>query len=307
MEANVPDFTEAVIVDVPSDDAPASAIATPKPYSTSAGPSTVEVYRELWAREASTPSPAAAAEQVAFAKELPQLTREEIQAAAQAETAAAIKREQAAQDAYYRQAIAAERNEKWQAMHDAVTNGIAALDSQIEQATIERDQAHARGDHNNAAYWSGQIGKLESQLADMSSNYDAASEQEIQRSNIPRQATFGEYVDARARGPLEKEWAYKNAAFLQSPGGLQRAEAAVVNAESRGHAPNSPGLINDVNMQLFGAPAYHDGAAPRQSTRITLSAGQLDIAAKTGQTPKEYARNLLKLQDLKRQGMYQDG
>jgi hypothetical protein len=60
-----------------------------------------------------------------------------------------------------------------------------------------------------------------------------------------------------------------------------------------------------VNTQIFGAPYQDQSRSVPQ--RVTLDLKQQDVARQLGLTNKQYARELLKLNDLKRQGMYQDG
>jgi hypothetical protein len=301
------DHSQSVIVDVPLDDAPAPVAATPSKYSTRSGPSTLECFQEMWAKEAAAPQVSAPSEQMAFASELPGLTPEEFETGQGAERIASIKREMALAQAEHDRRMYAERAETRQGKLDAVANAIAAAESRIEEATNKRDQALWNGAHENASWWSGEIARREAQLAELQRNYDDVDEYETARQNTQQQRwpTFSEAVDTIARGDLEREWAHRNQRFLESPGGPQRVEAAYANALARGHLPNSPGLLNDVNTQIFGAPYHEQSRSTPQ--RVTLDRDQQDVARSLGLTNKQYARELLKLNDLKRQGNYQDG
>jgi hypothetical protein len=299
----MPDHTEAVIVDVPSD--PSPAITTPSKYDTSKGPSTLEVYQQLWKREAETPQVAPAAG-IAFSAELPGLTREELESNEDAARIAVIKHEMAIAQAQHQQRMQGERAETRQAKIDAVVNAISASENRVEEATNRRDYALAIGDHQNASYWSGEVARRSAQLDDLNGTYQWIDEYETARQNAPRQQTFAEVVNNYAVGPKEQNWAYQNVGLLQSPGGVERLQGAIMNAQCRGLVRGSPALVNDVNLQIHGRPAYQAPSAPAPQ-RVTLSREQQDLARQMGLTNKQYAQELLKLNELKRQGRYGDG
>jgi hypothetical protein len=298
----VPDFSESIIIDIEAD-ADAVKSAASLPGDPLKGPTMSRCYAELNAKPGPGDVPASTMRAVpVIGRELPHLTPVECQAREYAAYTARANYERQVLDWQNDQELRNERRNE--AKLDAITNAIAATENELENAPTSRASAYDSGDFQNAAAWTRHIEQKEGELGRLQSGLDAWDQAEAAQQNAPRRQTLDDVIETHGVGTVEKDLLRRHPEFLQSEPGITRLRGAAMNATSRDLARGSTEFVRDVETQLFGPQPQADQRPQLQ--RVTLSADQRAFYHRLGLSDQQAGREVLKLQNLKRQGYYQN-
>jgi hypothetical protein len=226
-------------------------------------------------------------------------------------------------------------NQRGRAEFDAISNGIMAAQAEVDAATQEM------GVYGDAQDWGG-MAKAQSRLAraqtrmvqleDAKANFEARLEQIKQQP--PQQQQFGDPVENHIAAMTgvnnaQKEWLRAHPETISDPEKNSYLRAAHYKSQRENISAGSPEYFKFIEEQLgyrqsaasepetdelppqvVAAPPSREApsATGRTTpTRVTLTAEERQIAAASGISEIEYARNKLKLMEMKRAGQYRDG
>jgi hypothetical protein len=232
-----------------------------------------------------------------------------------------------------------------EAQYDAVLNAIQATQHEAEVAKQDLQRAFESQDSGQVAdaQWRlGQLGARLAQLEDGKTAYEiqqqqyllalqAAQQQAAEQARHPppqqpqRQPTVAEYIDnAPQFQPAERQWLRRHPEVLTDArrnAALQHHFYEAVNKYGRGtreyfayleqamgYGKSKP-QSKTQRASNYSAPPSRAGVTTTgvdpSPTRITLSAEQREAARISGISEIDYAKNVLKLNRLKKDGMYQ--
>ncbi len=258
------------------------------------------------------------------------------QAAESAQREADARKQAAEREKEYKSIVLA----RDQAEYDAVLNALSATAAELESAQQEAAQAGENQDWANHAKASAKIGRLGAramQLEDGKAALEAKAERAKTEREAPVQQT-GDPVDNHINSipgllPSQKDWLKSHRELMTDPRKNTRLQNAHLDAEDKGIAPGSTAYFTfleerlgykkaDVPTQdddeeddgqpnraaVVSAPVTRDppnaGTGRPSTTRVTLSADERSAAAAAGIDEVEYARNKLKLIEMKKNGHY---
>jgi hypothetical protein len=230
------------------------------------------------------------------------------------------------------------QGEREQAQYDAVLNAIGAAESEATRAENDYAAALAAQDFAGAAQAQRRMSIATTrlvQLEDGKAAFEARQGQEQPRPEPIRAASPADPIDGNPNlSGRQKEWLKSHRDAQTDPEKLKRLGAAHWYALSEGHAQDSDAYFQVLEERL----GYRQAAAkvqddpepesqPRRSmpmsapvtrespsistgratpTRVELNPSQREAARISNLTDVEYARNLLRLQALKKEGHYQE-
>jgi len=108
--------------------------------------------------------------------------------------------------------------------------------------------------------------------------------------------------------PAEKDWLRANPATILDPHNQRRLEVAFADAQTRGIERASPEYFQFFDERLGLKPedtvSGSGSAYGKQSTRVTLSGAEADMAKSIGLSLQDYAKGKQELDRRKAAGMY---
>lgn len=230
-----------------------------------------------------------------------------------------------------------------EAEYHAVLTAMSAAESEADSGNRDLETALTNGDHKAAADAQRRIARSEAKLAQLEDNKGileqrkttAIARAEEARRNPPKPPvlTPEQQIDAvSALLPSQKAWLKEHPDAWTDQRKNMRLQGAHVEAEDQGLQPGTKkyfeyleerlgykepdGDTDDedppprqqrrtlVSAPVSREPSSPSGKAPR--TKITLTARQQEAAQIAGITPAEYAKNFLKLEDMKSEGYYNE-
>jgi len=271
----------------------------------------------------------------ALAKQLADLKAAE--ALAQQELAAARAREQAAlrQAQEREQELWRERGRSEQAEYDQVVTAISGLQAELDRAQGDLEAALAGQDHRLAADANRRMAVASSRLTQLEDGKAAweARQEELRRQPPPPADPVAASIDGMAHLSVrQREWLKGHRDAFTDPAKNAYLGAVHWDAIRAGHAVDSDGYFAAVEERLgyrsppappddsrqeqqrrsipVSAPVSREapslGGGPATPSRVTLSAEQREAARIAGVDEVTYARNLIRLNELKKQGHYQE-
>lgn len=224
-----------------------------------------------------------------------------------------------------------------QSEYDSVLNAMGAATAEAEAASRDIENAMAAQDGKALADAQRRLARAESRLVqyeDGKAAIEARREQEKQAALQPKtqeakvQLSIDQQIDSWNLLPAEKAWLKAHPDVLVDARKNTRMQAAHLDAEDAGHIRGSESyfkfmnerlgyakpdpVIDDVedNDSIVSAPVSRDapsaGTGRPLNNRITLTPEQREIARLSGISDIDYARQLLKLNEYKRNGHYRD-
>lgn len=225
--------------------------------------------------------------------------------------------------------------EREQAQYDAVLNAIGAATAEADKAQNDLAAAMSASDFTVAAEAQRRLSIATTRLVQLEDGKVAfESRQEQQKPEPIRQERQVDPIDAMTHlSARQRDWLKSHRDAQTEPAKLARLGAAHWDALEAGHAQDSDAYFQVLEERLgyrkpaakeddegepepqrrsmpVSAPVTRDSPSPSTgrltSTRVELSASQREAARISGVTDVEYARNFLRLEDLKKQGHYQE-
>jgi hypothetical protein len=217
--------------------------------------------------------------------------------------------------------------------YDAISSALAAATSAAEKAQLDIEYAIANGDPKAQAEAYRRLAKAETAISTLEAGkeeLDAAKRQAEEQAKRPQPQPQPRRQPA---DPLEnvnlpdsaKNWLRAHPDFLTDSRKNAKIQALHYDVVDEGHAPFSTAYFESLEQHLgmrkasaagagdgggsiVSAPVTRDGPASSggggRQTRITLTKEQKDAAKMAGITEQEYAKNLIKMNELKANGSY---
>ena len=220
---------------------------------------------------------------------------------------------------------------------DAINNAIAAAESEAGAAASAWSTAKAAEDLNGEVDAQRRLARAETrlvQLEDGKASIEARREwQRVQPKKAPQPQTLDTYIDTLPLNGSQKDWLKKHPELMQDPKKNVRLQNAHYDAEEKGLVGGSEAYFKYVEERLgyrqaetevddveevddkperkaiVSAPVSRNppnSSGRPSSTRITLSPEQRSAAKAAGVDEVTYAKQLIKLQEMKRSGHYSE-
>lgn len=273
------------------------------------------------------------AKQLADLKASEEAMRRQAQAAEQARLQAVneVRRHQSA--------TVTARREAEQSQLDSILNALGAAQTEAEAAQGAYEAALASQDYRMAAEAQRKISRAEAKILQLENGkeaYEARIQEQArqleQQPAQPQQQTPDQIINnMQGLVPSEREWLRKHPELITDPKNNRILEAAFYEAERRGLQRGTDKYFEffdermgfkqtDEDDEMAEEPVRTQqrvSAPPSRSapsvtrgneapSKITLSPQQREAAKWAGIDEVTYAKNLLKLQQLKRNGQYTD-
>lgn len=220
---------------------------------------------------------------------------------------------------------------------DAINNGIAAAQAEADAATQELTAYGETQDWGGIAKAQAKMSRAQTrlvQLEDAKVNFEARLEEVKRLQQQPQQQQYGDPVEqhiAQMQGVNEaqKSWLRSHPETISDPEKNSYLRAAHYQSQRKNLVAGSDAYFQFLEEQLgYRTPTQAEESeqelppqnvsappsreAPSASgrttpTRVTLTAEERQIAAASGITEIEYAKNKLKLMEMKKAGQYRDG
>lgn len=226
-----------------------------------------------------------------------------------------------------------------QAEYDAVLNAISAASSEVDRAEQTLQAAGEAQDWSAIAKAQGVIGRASArlvQLEDGKAALETKAERVKNEKDTPVQQA-GDPVENHINNiqgllPSQKDWLKAHRELMTDPRKNTRLQNAHLDAEDAGMAPGSASYFQFLEEKLgykkadtpttdddedddqpnraavVSAPVSRDppsaGTGKQSSTRVTLTAEERSAAAASNIDEVTYARNKLKMIEMKKNGYY---
>lgn len=231
-----------------------------------------------------------------------------------------------------------ERGDREQAQYDAILNAIGAQQSELESAKRDLKTAGQAQDWDALADAQARLAGAQTQLVNLENGKSGFESRRDERPKVERTEPTrpsGDPVESTISGlPLSgtsKDWLRNHHDFMTDPRKNAKLQAAHWDATDAG-PEGSPAYLEALETSLgmrkkpdpdpdpdpepqrrinVSAPVSRESVSvangrPTQ-TRVTLSPEQRDAARISGVDEKTYAANVLRLNELKKQGHYNEG
>lgn len=220
------------------------------------------------------------------------------------------------------------------------TRKAAKADS--EKALLDYKNARDSGDTNaeaealdrltdakaNMRAFERDIEELKIRKKELKKERRSLKEQQEQAPSQTQPHTVDEIVDSWNLPHEETQWAKDHPEYVTDRGKSEQLAAANMIARRKGYAPGDPKYLQEIERVLdigvaspvreqqdtsrktsiLSAPVSREvpstGSGQRQSGRVTLTRDQIEAAKIAGVSPAEYARQLVKLNEMKANGEY---
>jgi len=227
------------------------------------------------------------------------------------------------------------------AEYEAILNAINAAEREAEKAQQDIELASATGDHKGVAEANRRLARAESRMSQLEDGKEAIERQKTEqaarakaeadappRRETQRQPTAEEYIDQLPNLlPSQREWLKSHPETISDPRKNLRLQGAHVEAEDAGLRPGTKKYFDYLEQRLgyaeqvetdveddepqtkapVSAPVSRNATNPSTgrpaNNKITLSPEQREMAALSGVDEITYARNLQKLDQMKRDGL----
>ena len=232
------------------------------------------------------------------------------------------------------------RGDAEQAKYDAVLNAIAASQAEADSAQKEDETATAESNWKVAAEARRRLARAEARLVSLEDGKAAFEAQREEAKTVKQEVRpvasdpLEAHIAQIAVNDVEKGWLRSHKDYLIEPRKNARLGAAHYDAEDAGHRRGSDGYFQFIEERLglrepvkkvedeevemetrrspsVSAPVSRDNISTStgkpSSTRITLSPEQRQAAKDSGISEIEYAKQVLILQQAKREGRYGEG
>ena len=231
-------------------------------------------------------------------------------------------------------------NEADQANYNAILNAIGATQAEIDSAKKDIETAGNAGAWNEVASAQERMSKASSrltQLEDGKASIEYRKEHPEKPRQEEKQATQGDPIETHINampGLLDSErtWLKSHRELMSDVRKNARLQSAHFDAEDAGHTRGSPEYFDFIEQKLgykkpvqqereddedeqeertiVAAPVSRETPSagtgkPSKPNQIRLTAVQREIARNAGITDVEYARQLIKMQEAKEEGLLQ--
>jgi hypothetical protein len=212
--------------------------------------------------------------------------------------------------------VALAQRETLAAHLNSVETGLQAAGVEYATARQNYDAAVATGDHAAAADAVAQMNAIQNRAMTMAQGRDELTA-ELRRPPQPTARDVHSYIDSmQGLQDAERRWLHDHPDSLMGEN-LQRLDLAYKDASMRGIARGTPAYFEFFEDRLGyrSTPVPRSGSAATPSAfepdwkprgQITLSPAQIQAARDTGLTIEEYAKEAMRLAELKKAGHYQD-
>ncbi len=228
--------------------------------------------------------------------------------------------------------IARFQKEAKESQFDAINSALAAANAEAEKAQQDIENAIANGDARLQAEAYRRLARAETNILRLE---DGKTEVEAQFKAEPKRET---QAQQQSGDPLErtnlpstaKDWLRAHPEYLTDNRKNAKIQALHWDVVDEGHAPFSTeyfesleqhlGLRQAEQVERIQQPAQRtnivsapvsrgvpNGTATRSNSKITLTAMQKEAAKMAGISETEYAKQLIKLNELKANGQYSGG
>lgn len=229
------------------------------------------------------------------------------------------------------------RGTRDQAEYDAVTNALAAAQTESESAQQTLETAHTNGDYKAVSEAQRRLARAETRIvqledaeAQLKARREKAATERPNGQTTQRQPTFEEHVDGLPNlMPKEKQWLKDHPDALTDTRRNARLQAAYYDAQdanlSRGtedyfkfleeklgyrKADKQPIESEDDGEIVVAAPVSREAPSPStgrptNNRTVELTAEQRAHAKASGVDDVTYARNLVKMLELQKSGQIQ--
>jgi hypothetical protein len=239
------------------------------------------------------------------------------------------------------------RSDSEQSSLDAINNALSAARSEIESAERELESAIANADakaqamaYRKIAKAESNIGRLEDGQAELEYRIKVSKnerQREVETSKTREEPKKQDIIDNMPVPDRAKEWLREHREYAENPRKNAKLQVVHWDALDEGHKEFSTGYFNAVERLLgigsdpeveadveeeqprrqetrrtsiVSAPVSRDGpssGSTQSSTKIRLNKEQSEFAKMSGLTDAEYAKQLIKLQEMKKAGSYGEG
>jgi len=232
------------------------------------------------------------------------------------------------------------QEETSQAQYDAIVNALEASKAEAEAAerALERAEFDADAKAKSDAYR--RLARAEANITRLEDGKAAYEARIAEAKARPKQEPDGPKLDAFEQAisnmpPLVKDWMRQHPDYMTDRRKNAKIQALHYDVEEEGHAFGTQPYVEAMEVKLgmreapkkaeeqeeeqqqritvvTQAPPTRDipsssTGKPASSTKVTLTAEEREIARLNGITEIEYAKQKLKLQELKRNGHYIEG
>lgn len=269
----------------------------------------------------------------ALVKQLEELRRSEKEAQRQAQEA---QRKLQEREAEFNRKISESDSRTEQAQYDAVLNAIGAAQTEAEAAQRDLEVAMSVNDTKSAAEAQRKLARAEARLVSLEDGKAAYEAKREETKKVPPQQPqqadpFEAHISQIAINDRERGWMREHKDYLMDARKNARLSSAHYDAEDAGlrrgtdqylefieeklglrEPPLEPETRSEPPRRSPNVSAPPSRQAPSASTgkttptRIELNAAQREAARIAGIDDITYAKNVLKLQQLKSEGHYQD-
>lgn len=236
-------------------------------------------------------------------------------------------------------------NRAEEAEYQSVLTAMAAAESEAESAQRDLVTAHTNGDHQAAAEAQRRLSRAEAKVVQFEENKNylenrknaaiARAEERKRNPPAPQNLSVEQQIDSvTALSQSQRDWLKAHPDAWTDQRKNMRLQGAHVEAEDQGLTPGTKKYFEYLEQRLgytapepeadeeedepppprkerrtlVSAPVSRDPPSSngKSRTKITLTPKQLEAAQIAGIAPEVYARNMLKLQDMKEEGYYNE-
>lgn len=230
-----------------------------------------------------------------------------------------------------------------QAEYDAVLNAISAATAEAEQATQELQVAGEAQDWSSIAKAQSKLSRANTRLVQLEDGKIALEARAERIKNEPKEQVrihsgdqVADYIDSMpSLLPSQKDWLKQHRDLMTDNKKNIRLQNAHIDAEEAGHSAGTTQYFqfleerlgyrkpistktdedgaddtDDTKPVIVAAPVSRETPSaatgrPQSATRITLTPAQREAARSAGIDEIEYAKQLIRLQEAKKEGRYE--
>ena len=257
------------------------------------------------------------------------LKRSEEAARREAETARRERAEALRQAEERSDALRKEEKRRTQSEYDAISSAIAAAQAETEASKRDIRSAIADGDIDSQTSAYERLAKAQANLARLEGGKEAL--EESQREEQARRDAVKDQPK-QAKDPMDdwpipdnaKQWLRSHPDYLTDPRKNAKIQSLHYEILDEGHEQFSPGYFESLEIHLgmrkphqpapqrekevvVSAPVSREvpsGGGQRSPSQVKLTKEEREAAAYSGISEAEYAKNKIRLEELKRNGYY---
>ena len=228
------------------------------------------------------------------------------------------------------------RNEAQESQYDSVVSALSAANAEAEKAQLDIENALASGDFRAQAEATRRLTKAENNISKLEDGKYEIENRVRESKNVKaepvQKVAPNDPVENSTLPPVAKNWLRAHPEYMNDPRKNTKLQALHWDVIDEGHEQFSPAYFESVERHLglresapvpvavqqrqpdpqqrtslVSAPVSREaptGSSTRTASQVRLTANQREAAKLSGITEAEYAKQLVKLEQMTRDGTY---